>query len=82
MREPVNYGTSEIQDLLKRARYEIKELRQRNELMSAKLEVYETMKMMVNTIPSYPQSGMMHPDILDELKKADEALEMSSTKAN
>ncbi len=65
----------EIQRLLKQAANEIKSLRQQNQLMSARLEVYDTMKLMLNTEPNYPRSGAMHPDIVYELEKANDLLE-------
>ncbi len=57
----------EIQ-LLKQAVSEIKTLRSRNELMSARLGVFDDMMMLVKSAPVYPTHGMQ-PDIVYDIEK-------------
>jgi len=59
---------TEIQ-LLQEASAEIKTLRRQNELMAARLEVFDTMMRLFHTSPNYGNNGMMHPDIVYQIDK-------------
>lgn len=48
---------------------EIKQLRHQNQLMAAKLEVYDGLMLLFRTEPNHQEHGMMHPDIMYELNK-------------
>jgi hypothetical protein len=64
------YKMKEIHEhLLQQASSEIKALRRQNELMSARLEVFDSMMRLFHTSPNYGQGGMMHPDIVYEIDK-------------
>jgi hypothetical protein len=53
--------------MLQHAIGEIKTLRASNQLMSARLEVYDQMMRLFHTQPNYGSHGMMHPDIVYEI---------------
>jgi len=57
------------QQLLQSAVSEIRSLRKQNELMSARLEVFDNIMRMFHTSPNWGNSGMMHPDIVYEIEK-------------
>ena len=57
-------------ELLQRALGEIKSLRKRNELMTARLDMFDAVMSALHGQPAHNQSGLMHPDIVYELEKA------------
>lgn len=65
---------TELQNLLRSAHHEIKHLREQNRLMSVRLEMFDSIQMMLKTNLNYPQSGMMHPDVAHELEKYADSL--------
>jgi hypothetical protein len=56
---------------------EIESLRKQNELMAAKLDMFDKCFLMFNTTPAYPSYGAMHPDAAYELRKAIAAAEQT-----
>lgn len=66
-------------DLLKRASIEIKSLRQQNQIMAARLQVYDEMMQMFRASPPNQTMGYS-PDITYEIDKA--IAEESETKNN
>ena len=62
-------------ELLQRASSEIRSLRSQNQLMAARLGVFDDMMMLLKSSPVYPPYGMMAPDVLHELDKAIEDIE-------
>lgn len=58
-----------IISLLTEAKSEIKSLRHQNELMSARLEMFDTMMRLFHTTPNYGSNGMSHPDIVWSIEK-------------
>ncbi len=60
-------------DLLQRAKNEIAGLRKENQLMAARLGVFDDMMMLLKSAPVYPPYGGMSPDIVYEIDKAIEA---------
>lgn len=59
---------NEIQ-LLKEAAIEIKMLRRQNEIMSARLGVFDDLMSMLNTSPAYKTQGMS-PDVVYAIERA------------
>lgn len=59
----------EYLQMMQEASSEIKNLRRSNELMAARLEVFDTMMRLFHSPPVYNQSGLMHPDIVYEIDK-------------
>jgi len=57
------------QELLQRAVTEINILRRQNELMSAKLEMFDKCVLLLHTSPNYPSQGMS-PDLVWEIQKS------------
>lgn len=57
-------------ELLNRANEEIKTLRHQNELMSARLTMFDDVMLILNACPIYKSSGLMHPDIVHEIDRA------------
>lgn len=57
-------------ELLQRAQNEIKTLRSQNQLMAARLGVFDDMMMLLKTPAVYPPCGMMSPDVVYEIDKA------------
>jgi hypothetical protein len=55
--------------LLQRASNEIKELRKQNELMSARLEVFDSMMAVLHTPIATKMHGGMAPDLVYEIDK-------------
>lgn len=55
--------------LLEKASAEIKSLRRSNELMGARLEVFDTMMRLFHTTPNFGGSGIMSPDVVYEVEK-------------
>lgn len=49
---------------------EIDYLRKVNELMSARLEMFDKMYLLFTTYPAFEKSGGMHPDVAYELRKS------------
>lgn len=61
--------TEETKDILLRAVDEITSLRRQNELMNAKLEMFDSLMLVLNTQPAYPRTQGMSPDIVWEMRK-------------
>lgn len=59
----------ENQELLERALSEIKSLRRNNELLSARLEMFDLVMSALHGKPAERREGLMHPDIAYELEK-------------
>ena len=57
-------------ELLQRAKEEIIILRSQNQIMAARLGVFDDMMMLLKSSPVYPSYGAMHPDIVYEIDKA------------
>lgn len=57
------------QQMLQSALSEINSLRKQNELMAARLEVFDTMMRLFHTQPNFGGGGLMHPDIAWEINK-------------
>ena len=57
-------------ELLQRALSEIKGLRNRNELMAARLDMFDAVMSALHGKPAYNERGLMHPDIVYEIEKA------------
>lgn len=55
-------------DLLQRSAMEIKTLRSQNQLMSARLEMFDKMMVLLHTEPNYPGMGAS-PDVVWEIQK-------------
>lgn len=67
-------------ELLKRANEEIKTLRAQNQLMSARLGVFDDMMMMLKSAACYPAyTGAVHPDVVHELEKSMHEIEKNKT---
>lgn len=64
----------ELQELLKRAQIEIRDLRHHNEVMSARLEMFDAVQRMLNSDLNHPSRGITHIDVLYELEKAADSL--------
>ncbi len=74
MKEP-----SEEISLLNQAVFEIKSLRRQNELMKARLDMFDTVNKMLNT--SVPQQGsMMSPDLCYQIERFVERKDVTETK--
>lgn len=54
---------------MSRSIQEIEYLRKENKIQSARLEVFDSMMQLFNAKPSREEMGMMHPDVLMELKR-------------
>jgi hypothetical protein len=54
--------------LLRQASIEIKRLRQQNQIMSARLEMFDQLMLLFHTQPNYPSQGMS-PDIVYDIDK-------------
>lgn len=59
----------ENKELLQRANNEIKQLRSQNQLMAARLDMFDSMMAIFNA-QQLSRGGMMHPDIVYEIEKA------------
>lgn len=59
----------EEKELLSRALSEIKSLRNRNELMRARLDMFDAVMSALHGQPATQRDGLMHPDIAYELEK-------------
>jgi hypothetical protein len=59
----------EVKELLERSLHEITALRHANEILQAKVEVFEACAAMVQAEPSRRGYGAMHPDIAFELRQ-------------
>lgn len=59
---------SEEQQMLQQAASEIKSLRRQNELMAARLEVFDKCMLLLHTPPAYPSQGMS-PDLVWQIEK-------------
>lgn len=57
-------------ELLQRAKTEIAALRKENQIMAARLGVFDDMMMLLKATPIYPSYGGMSPDIIYEIDKA------------
>jgi len=67
---------SEIRHILNEARHEIIALRRRNEILGAKVEVFESMMCLLHTRPA-EHNQPMSPDIAWQIEKAVEAIDNS-----
>lgn len=56
-------------ELLQYAATEIKSLRRQNELMNARLEMFDNMMAVLHTTPASKYNGGMSPDIVYEIDK-------------
>lgn len=68
-------------ELLQLAKSEISSLRNQNQLMAARLGVFDDMMMLLRTAPAYPPYGVMHPDALYAIEKGIE-VEKRNAEAN
>ena len=68
-------------DLLQRAVFEIKILRNRSELMNARLEMFDNMMLLLHSKPATQSQGMS-PDIIWEIEKHLAAQELTDDKAD
>jgi hypothetical protein len=59
--------------MLQEAVIELKSLRNQNQLMRARLDVFDSMMMVLRTEPARSGSGLMHPDVVYEIEKHLEA---------
>ena len=57
------------QKLLERAAMEIRTLRRHNEIMAAKLEVFDGMMQILNSQAAQRGGGLMSPDLVFEIDK-------------
>jgi hypothetical protein len=57
------------QQLLQSALNEINSLRKQNELMAARLDVFDNMMRLFHTTPNFGSNGLMNPDITYEISK-------------
>lgn len=57
------------QSLLQESVYEIKRLRKDNELMNARLTMFDSMMMMLHTTPAYKGQGMCAEDLVYKIEK-------------
>lgn len=55
--------------LLQQASNEIKTLRKKNELMNARLDMFDSIMAILNTEIARKNKGMMHPDLVYEIDK-------------
>lgn len=55
--------------MLQEAANEIKSLRRQNELMAARLEVFDKCMLLLHTPPAYQAQGGMHPDLVWKIEK-------------
>ena len=55
--------------LLQEANYEIKSLRERNKLLSARLDMFDKMMIVLHTEPARESKGGMSPDLVAEIDK-------------
>lgn len=67
----------ENKELLQRASSEIKQLRSQNQLMAARLEVFDSMILLFTSMPQR-QGGLMSPDVVWEIEKAISVDELNS----
>jgi hypothetical protein len=65
---------SETGRLLESAAIEIKILRQQNETMRARLDMFDKMMMLFDTCPSGRTNGILQPDLREELMKMAESI--------
>lgn len=56
-------------ELLTRALSEIRGLRERNKIMSARLDMFDAVMSALHGQPARESSGLMHPDIVYEIEK-------------
>lgn len=56
-------------ELLQRALGEIKGLRKQNELMTARLDMFDAVMSALHGQPAHSGKGLMHPDIVYEIEK-------------
>lgn len=71
-RDQVKQALEEVNDtalLLHRVSDELKSLRRRNEIMQARLDVFDACVQMQNSIPQQRGVGMVHPDVVYEIDK-------------
>lgn len=59
---------NEAENLLREAVAEIRQVRRSNELMSARLQMFDAIQVMLYTEPKYPSQGMS-PDVAWQIEK-------------
>lgn len=72
---------SQEQDRLQRASSEIGMLRNQNQLMAARLDMFDSIMLIFNTPPAYRNQGMS-PDLIWEIEKHLKAQEKSDSLTN
>jgi hypothetical protein len=65
-------------ELLQRALSEIKSLRNRNQLMAARLDMFDAVMSALHGQPARENSGLMSPDIVYEIEKAIATIDMAA----
>ena len=55
--------------LLIQAANEISSLRNENDILKARTEMFDNMMLLFKSLPNQQQNGLMHPDIVYELNK-------------
>lgn len=68
--------------LLKEAVHEIQRLRQANSMMQARLDVFDKMVALFDANQNRGQNGLMSPDIMYELTKAADSLQIEAAPGN
>lgn len=71
----------QVSDLLRQAASEIRILRNENNHLKETLNLYESLNILMRNVPLSGQSGMMHPDVVNELLDAAKKLEESKIPA-
>lgn len=56
--------------LLRQAQEEIKSLRKQNEILTARVRMFDDMMLLLKAAPGYPGGGLMGPDIIYDIDKA------------
>lgn len=56
-------------ELLRRALSEIQSLRRRNEIMAARLDMFDNVMSALHGQPAHERGGLMSPDIVYEIEK-------------
>lgn len=73
----IKYMNDQEKRLLQEALTEIRTLRNQNQLMTARLDVYDEMMRLFHIEPKYRPHGLMHPDIAYEIDKYLESRNMN-----
>jgi hypothetical protein len=56
-------------DLLKQAQEEIISLRKQNDILTARVRMFDDMMLLLKAAPVYPGGGLMGPDIVYDINK-------------